>query len=540
MCQRVRVRATDDDGVELNARYDVVPDGDHLALVLHSAGGGVPPRNHEYVPALRLLLGRLRDLHAVLVGAFVDSDKVQHLPEAERSLISAPVELAERSDIEQLRLELTSAQGGIGQPEGATKKGNNSKKIRLRLDVPGFHPSDARHLEVDLAGKAADSLQATLDRGVRRDLLVSLAKLGSDEPVALLWAIGHLAAGHERVFGWAEFSEGVGPLLVDFGRTTPEVAYGALLARPDLWEGTEAHGGFTPRAADRLGNRRFRAQVIDVLRRDRVVADFDRLLAEVGLADYDAPQPTALDVLRPLVGRPLTTVDGSPNRILRIEGDTVLVATGRSPEGTPVPIGFVQDGLDLLRENGVLGINPKELNHRSAFVGAVLKTLPGAEASTRPAMITMTATVTRPKAEDPTFAVLDGKTEGKYRKEQRALRRILVGDLERAECALCGHEFPIGMLVAAHVKDRAKCTDEERNDLRNVAVLACAVGCDHLFGNGYLSVDASGLVVVEPDEAERDGRLGDHLRSVRGRKCGSHRPESAAYFAWHHENRFCR
>jgi hypothetical protein len=53
------VRATDDNGVELNAKYAVEPDGDHLALVLDSAGGKVTgspqPRNHQYAAALLLL-----------------------------------------------------------------------------------------------------------------------------------------------------------------------------------------------------------------------------------------------------------------------------------------------------------------------------------------------------------------------------------------------------------------------------------------------------------------------------------------------------
>src|SRR3954469_9887655 len=118
MCQRVRVRATDGNGVELNAKYVVEPDGDHLALVLDSAGGKVTgsphSRNHQYAAALLLLLERLRDLRAVIVSAVVDSEKVRHLDPALRSLISAPVDLVSRTDLEELRLELTSAQGRVG------------------------------------------------------------------------------------------------------------------------------------------------------------------------------------------------------------------------------------------------------------------------------------------------------------------------------------------------------------------------------------------------------------------------------------------
>lgn len=56
--------------------------------------------------------------------------------------------------------------------------------------------------------------------------------------------------------------------------------------------------------------------------------------------------------LRSLEGRPLRTVTGRQNRILDVQGDTVLVWTSRSPSGQPVPVAWFQDALDRLIKEG--------------------------------------------------------------------------------------------------------------------------------------------------------------------------------------------
>ncbi|GAB3459769.1 protein NO VEIN domain-containing protein [Actinophytocola sediminis] len=142
------------DGVELNAEFGVdVADGG-LSLVLESAGGKVTgsphSRNHDYVPVLRLLLSRLRNKQAILLSATVVSSRVSGLTEAQRTLVHGPLELAQVADVESLRREITTAQGRIGQAPGATKEGNNRKRIRLRLEVPGYGAGDANRLAADL------------------------------------------------------------------------------------------------------------------------------------------------------------------------------------------------------------------------------------------------------------------------------------------------------------------------------------------------------------------------------------------------------
>ena len=84
--------------------------------------------------------------------------------------------------------------------------------------------------------------------------------------------------------------------------------------------------------------------------------------------------------LQSLIGQEIRTLShNQPNRVLSLEGDDVIVGTTKSPDGAPVPIKWVQDGIDVLVRDGELVIDVETLGHRrSSFVGAVLATLPGA------------------------------------------------------------------------------------------------------------------------------------------------------------------
>jgi hypothetical protein len=100
---------------------------------------------------LILLLRRLADRDAVLLGAMVASARLARLSEDERTVKHGPVELANVQDFDQLRLELTVPQGRIGLADGNAKPGNNRKRLQLRLEVPGYAAGDAGRLEADLA-----------------------------------------------------------------------------------------------------------------------------------------------------------------------------------------------------------------------------------------------------------------------------------------------------------------------------------------------------------------------------------------------------
>jgi hypothetical protein len=83
--------------------------------------------------------------------------------------------------------------------------------------------------------------------------------------------------------------------------------------------------------------------------------------------------------LQSLVGQEIYTLTGRrPNRILRLEGDEVIVATRKSSDGQPVPIQWVQDAIDMLERDGEVTIDVETVGYRGAFVGAVLALIPGA------------------------------------------------------------------------------------------------------------------------------------------------------------------
>lgn len=148
--------AEDDDGRRLDAQYRVEREGDWVAVILESRSGGDGSRNArnvQYNPVLELLLNRLKTLGAVLEDALVDSAHTQRLglPEDKRRLTDGPLRLSEQADIAQLRKRLTRRQGPIGQRPNARPDGNATKRIRLRLTVPGFAPDEASRLEAEIS-----------------------------------------------------------------------------------------------------------------------------------------------------------------------------------------------------------------------------------------------------------------------------------------------------------------------------------------------------------------------------------------------------
>ena len=94
--------------------------------------------------------------------------------------------------------------------------------------------------------------------------------------------------------------------------------------------------------------------------------------------------------LQGLVGQTILTITGKPNTILAVRDNDVFVRTQDTANpgvGEPVPIQWVQDAGDTLYERGRIGINTTEATHRSAFIGAVLSSLPGAVALRQPARV---------------------------------------------------------------------------------------------------------------------------------------------------------
>jgi hypothetical protein len=153
------VHLVDDHDRVMDAEFLVEADGGHFALIMESRSGassGRAARNPDYNQVLTILLARLGRLNAVLVDALVDSRYTQELglSEADRRFIQAPVRLALEPDPEALRRRLGTAQAKVAQAADATKGGNATKRIRLRVSVPGFQPGDAGRLAQALAAPA--------------------------------------------------------------------------------------------------------------------------------------------------------------------------------------------------------------------------------------------------------------------------------------------------------------------------------------------------------------------------------------------------
>jgi hypothetical protein len=144
------------DGDELRADFFVERDGDRLAVILESFSGGDssrPARNPDYRRTLRVLLGRLQALNATLTGAFVDSRDTQRagIPEAKRRLIEDEIPLGTEPDTERIYTLLSSNQRRVALSPRASGPSNATRRIRLRLAVPGYAPEEHTRLERDLA-----------------------------------------------------------------------------------------------------------------------------------------------------------------------------------------------------------------------------------------------------------------------------------------------------------------------------------------------------------------------------------------------------
>lgn len=120
---------------------------------------------------------------------------------------------------------------------------------------------------------------------------------------------------------------------------------------------------------------------------------------------------------------------------------------------------------------------------------------------------------------------------GTFRREQRALRQSLVGGQKSGTCGICSRVLSTNLLVAAHIKPRRSCTEEERLD-SGVVMLACVLGCDALFDKGAIFVDNLGLI-------NATGKFGDNpdlkafIGGLEGRVSSAHTERSAKYFDWH-------
>jgi len=146
-----------------------------------------------------------------------------------------------------------------------------------------------------------------------------------------------------------------------------------------------------------------------------------------------------------------------------------------------------------------------------------------------------------PQDEQAAVTAFDGELEHKaqraQRGEQTALkRRLLPGPT--GQCALCGRTFPGTFLIGAHIKKRAICTDEEKRDLANIAMLACTFGCDALYEHGYITVAPGGVIQVSPLTEDIPEVVAYIREKLLGRTVTWWTPDREPYYDWHRTHTF--
>ncbi|WP_062378869.1 HNH endonuclease [Demequina pelophila] len=253
---------------------------------------------------------------------------------------------------------------------------------------------------------------------------------------------------------------------------------------------------------------------------------------------------TAEEIARSLVGVAMRTASGRPNTIQSVSDGRAVVATGKSPEGTVVDLDGLETALARLRADGRVVLATPVVGYRSAFVGAVLLTLPGV-GIVGSAPLTMGWGGHKPsgagKARSTRFeGELYREVTARQRREQATLRTELLAGRDEAECALCGETYPARFLWAAHIKRRSVADETEKRDLQNIAMLACVFGCDALYEDGLIAITGPDGAVAASPQVEGGSALESRIEAILGRRIDRYVASKASqtYFEWHEEHVF--
>ncbi len=109
----------------------------------------------------------------------------------------------------------------------------------------------------------------------------------------------------------------------------------------------------------------------------------------------------------------------------------------------------------------------------------------------------------------------DNTVESTARREQSILSQYLFEGRKMHRCAICGTEYGVGALLAAHKKKRSLCNERERLDPHIVMPL-CVFGCDHLYERGLVSIVGSRVVARSSSATATGEKL--HIDKIEGRK----------------------
>ncbi len=116
------------------------------------------------------------------------------------------------------------------------------------------------------------------------------------------------------------------------------------------------------------------------------------------------------------------------------------------------------------------------------------------------------------------------------RKEQGLLRRHLFHNKTLGRCGICGFNFPVDLLIAAHIKKRAKCNDTEKLDYQNIVMPMCVFGCDRLYENGYIAVKDGYITILKESESHQ---VKSYLDRIKRKPCSKWNSKTKIYFDWH-------
>jgi len=130
--------------------------------------------------------------------------------------------------------------------------------------------------------------------------------------------------------------------------------------------------------------------------------------------------------------------------------------------------------------------------------------------------------------------VTDALRTTTIRLEQSRVRKKLFGKRTTSACDLCRRELPIDLLVAAHVKARARCSEAERRDVQGNILALCVLGCDGLFERGYVAVE-NGIIVAGP-RRPTTSTVETLLSELKALPSPSWNAARFPYFAAHHSH----